>query len=73
MSVILFRYYGACVQANVSHVIYSNGTVQARCEETCTGEIMLSVGMTMLIGSTVWVVGKRLLRYVFENKQRMLM
>jgi len=43
---------------NASHIEFGDGTVQARCTSTCTGEILPSAGLTLLIGSTVYVVVK---------------
>ena len=48
---------------NMSHFVLPNGTVQARCTSACTGEVLLSVGLTVLIGGTVFVAIKRLARY----------
>lgn len=58
-----FRFAGECVRANLSHIIYSNGSSEARCTHSCTGEILLSVGCTVLVCTTCWVVAKRALRY----------
>ena len=59
----LLRYVGECITVNASHIKFDDGTVQARCISTCTGEILLSAGLTLLIGSTVYVVVKRFARY----------
>ena len=48
---------------NMSHIVQADGTVQARCTSSCTGDVLLSVGLTVLIGSTVVVVIRRLARY----------
>ena len=59
----LLRYVGECITVNVSHIEFCDGTVQARCTSTCTGEVLLSAGLALLIGSSVYVVVKRLARY----------
>ena len=44
-----FRFAGECIQANLSHIIYGDGTAKARCTDTCSGEVLLSIGCTVLI------------------------
>ena len=48
---------------NMSHIVHADGMVQARCTSDCTGEVLLSVGLMVLIGGTVVVAIKRLARY----------
>ena len=60
---LLLRYVGECVTVNMSHIVHADGTAQARCNSDCTGEVLLSVGLTVLIGGTVVVAIKRLARY----------
>ena len=56
----LFR---ECAVVNISHVVYANGTTQARCSVSCGGEIGLSVGLTVLVASCLWVLIRRIYRY----------
>ena len=57
----LFR---ECAVVNTSHVVYANGTAQARCSVTCGGEIGLSVGLTVLVASLLWVSIRKIYRYI---------